>query len=81
MVEGARLESVYTATYRGFESHPLCHKIKPPSRVAFFMAERMAMTRTQVRKNGRKAVFDANAFVAPRRGGAHGSATSIPGSD
>ena len=24
MVEGARLESVYTATYRGFESLPLC---------------------------------------------------------
>ena len=25
MVEGARLESVYTATYRGFESLPLRH--------------------------------------------------------
>ena len=24
VVEGARLESVYTATYRGFESLPLC---------------------------------------------------------
>ena len=27
MVEGARLELVYGATHRGFESLPLCHKI------------------------------------------------------
>lgn len=27
MVEGARLEIAYTATYRGFESHPLRHKV------------------------------------------------------
>ena len=33
MVEGARLESVYTATYRGFESLPLRHldkNVSPP---------------------------------------------------
>ena len=30
MVEGARLESVYTATYRGFESLPLRHKQQSP---------------------------------------------------
>ena len=29
MVEGARLESVYTATYRGFESLSLRHNTKP----------------------------------------------------
>ena len=29
MVEGARLESVYMATYRGFESLPLCKTLKP----------------------------------------------------
>jgi hypothetical protein len=28
VVEGARLESVYTATYRGFESLPLCIQLK-----------------------------------------------------
>ena len=39
MVEGARLESVYTATYRGFESLPLRHlySIGRPRR-PFFMA-------------------------------------------
>ena len=30
MVEGARLESVYTATYRGFESLPLRHLFSTP---------------------------------------------------
>ncbi len=34
VVEGARLESVYTATYRGFESLPLRH-IHPISRLSF----------------------------------------------
>lgn len=27
-VEGARLESGYTATYRGFESLPLCNQLE-----------------------------------------------------
>ena len=30
VVEGARLESVYTARYRGFESHVLRHLIQIP---------------------------------------------------
>ena len=40
VVEGARLESVYTATYRGFESLPLC-KRKPLTFVkGFFISEK-----------------------------------------
>ncbi len=39
MAEGARLESVYTATYRGFESLSLRHKQTPHQR-GFFMQER-----------------------------------------
>ena len=51
MVEGARLESVYTATYRGFESLPLRHHIKKAtSRVAFFYC---AMARLEPRLTGR----------------------------
>ena len=38
MVEGARLESVYTVTYRGFESLPLRHQMKKATqRVAFWL--------------------------------------------
>ena len=37
MVEGARLESVYTATYRGFESLLLRHLIKSASLVEAFL--------------------------------------------
>jgi hypothetical protein len=36
VVEGARLESGYTARYRGFESLPLCGR-KKPHLGAFFM--------------------------------------------
>jgi hypothetical protein len=39
VAEGARLESVYTATYRGFESLSLRHKQTPHKR-GFFMGER-----------------------------------------
>ena len=39
MAEGARLESVYTATYRGFESLSHRHKQKAPKLGAFFMRE------------------------------------------
>ena len=37
VVEGARLESVYTATYRGFESLLLRHLIKNASQVEAFL--------------------------------------------
>ena len=37
MVEGARLESVYTATYRGFESLLLRHLIKSASFAEAFL--------------------------------------------
>ena len=33
VVEGARLEIVYAATYRGFESPPLRHVMRPPNGV------------------------------------------------
>jgi NADPH-dependent 7-cyano-7-deazaguanine reductase QueF-like protein len=35
VVEGARLESVYTATYRGFESLPLRHLDRPPHTLGY----------------------------------------------
>ena len=35
MAEGARLESVYTETYRGFESLPHRHYLKKATKVAF----------------------------------------------
>ena len=38
MVEGARLESVYTATYRGFESLPLRHLDKNVSPAEAFLS-------------------------------------------
>ena len=37
MVEGARLESVYTATYRGFESLPLRHPNRNASLAEAFL--------------------------------------------
>ena len=41
MVEGARLESVYTATYRGFESLPHRHLIsKCPIKIDLFLTPR-----------------------------------------
>jgi hypothetical protein len=33
-------------------------KRKPPNRVAFFMAEKKVLMRTQVRKNGRKGISE-----------------------
>ena len=43
MAEGARLESVYMATYRGFESLPLCKDKMLPDREAFFVLERVKL--------------------------------------
>ena len=40
MAEGARLESVYTATYRGFESLSLRHKQNPAHAGFFYGGER-----------------------------------------
>ena len=37
MAEGARLESVYMATYRGFESLPLCKLPKTVNPDGFFL--------------------------------------------
>ena len=48
MAEGARLESVYTATYRGFESLPHRHQIqrKPVEHQrVFFVSEAYQTTR------------------------------------
>ena len=45
MVEGARLESVYTATYRGFESLLLRHLIKNASLVEVFLFQGRQMPR------------------------------------
>ncbi len=42
MAEGARLESVYTATYRGFESLPHRQIVKTDLRVGFFASGDMA---------------------------------------
>ena len=39
MVEGARLESVYTATYRGFESLPLCKLVVNFKKVLCFISQ------------------------------------------
>ena len=44
MVEGARLESVYTATYRGFESLLLRHLIKSASPVEAFLIRTLKAT-------------------------------------
>jgi hypothetical protein len=41
VVEGARLESVYTATYRGFESLLLRHLIKSASFMEAFLIRAM----------------------------------------
>ena len=43
MAEGARLESVYMATYRGFESLSLCKEIMLPERGAFFVLQRVKL--------------------------------------
>ena len=40
MAEGARLESVYMVTYRGFESLSLCKELMLPERGAFFVLKR-----------------------------------------
>ena len=40
MAEGARLESVYMATYRGFESHLLRKEKMLPEGEVFFVLER-----------------------------------------
>ena len=48
MVEGARLESVYTATYRGFESLLLRHLHQSASLAeAFFLGHRIRGMRAQ----------------------------------
>ena len=39
MAEGARLESVYTARYRGFESLPHRHILKNRSSSGFFVSD------------------------------------------
>ena len=49
MVEGARLESVYTETYRGFESLLLRHLIKNASLVEAFLI-RVLMKRDESRR-------------------------------
>ena len=43
----------------------------------FYLAERKAMMRTRFEKNAGKHFLDASLF-APRRGDAHGRASSIP---
>ena len=55
VVEGARLESVYTATYRGFESLPLRHKLKWPLTEAFLIYSQEELEpEKRVEENGRK---------------------------
>ena len=52
MAEGARLESVYTATYRGFESLTLRHN-KGPRLEGFFYGGKRGLMRTLFDKIGR----------------------------
>ena len=55
MVEGARLESVYTATYRGFESLLLRHKPKRvPNGTLFGLWETAVWMNPSVRPNAQR---------------------------
>ena len=63
MVEGARLESVYTATYRGFESLLLRHQIKS----AFFVEAFLIWTLKKMDENRRFDQMRRKEHLAPSR--------------
>ena len=69
MAEGARLESVYTATYRGFESLSLRQiQRNRPCGGFFVSAERGLDENPKVRQNGRKAVLNSALALPEGRG-------------
>ena len=63
VVEGARLESVYTATYRGFESLLLRHLIKSASLAEAFLIR----TLKKVDENRRFDQMRLKEHLAPSR--------------
>ena len=68
MVEGARLESVYTATYRGFESLTLRHIKKAPKGAFLIWLQREGEEKPRGFDKFAGSEFGQRAALAPKAG-------------